>query len=86
MEERMACPTFEISRGSLNRGTIWIESVEDLPSAVELMNECARERPGLYFVFNLHEGRALATTDTSKAQAANASLLSFASPSDDWML
>ena len=82
----MSVPTFDIFHGSLNNGAIWIESAESLDFAVQLMNECAIKRPGPYFVFNLHERKVLATTDTSKAEVANASLLSFASPSDDWML
>ena len=73
----MPVPTFDIFRGSLNNGALWIESAGGLTSAVKLMNECARVRPGPYFVFDFWAYKVLATTDTSpkQKQAAKASRL-----------
>jgi len=62
----MSVPTFDIFHGSLNNGALWIESADGLTSAVELMNESARKRPGVYFVFDLHHQEILATVDSSR--------------------
>jgi hypothetical protein len=62
----MFVPTFDIFHGSLNNGAIWIESADGLTSAVELMNECARKRPGAYFVFDLYHQKILASVDSSR--------------------
>jgi hypothetical protein len=61
----MSIPTFDIFRGSLNNGALWIKSADGLSSAVELMNECARVRPGRYFVLDFQASKVLATVDTS---------------------
>ena len=61
----MFVPTLDIFRGSLNNGALWIKSADGLASAVNLMNECARVRPGPYFVFDFWAYKILASTDTS---------------------
>jgi hypothetical protein len=48
----MSVPTFDIFRGSLKNGALWVESVDGLTSAVELMKKRAKSRPGPYFVFD----------------------------------
>jgi hypothetical protein len=61
----MFVPTFDIFRGSLNNGAVWIESADGLTYALKLMKECAKSRPGRYFVFDVQSHKVLATTDTS---------------------
>src|SRR6478736_1682792 len=65
LEGHMSVPTFDIFRGSLNNGAIRIESADALSSAVKLMKECAKSRPGSYFVFDVRNHKTLASTDTS---------------------
>jgi hypothetical protein len=59
----MSVPTFDIFRGSLKNGALWVESVDGLTSAVELMKKRAKSRPGPYFVFDFWA--------IAKVQAAN---------------
>jgi len=61
----MSVPTFDIFRGSLDIGALWIESVDGLTSAVKLMKKRAKSRPGPYFVFDFLAYKVLASTDTS---------------------
>ena len=62
----MSVPTLDVFRGSLKDGAIWIESADGLPAAVELMNGCAKSRPGRYFVFDIRNQKVLATTDSNQ--------------------
>ena len=48
----MTVPTVDIFRGALSSADVLsIEAVEGLGAAKQRMDELAREKPGLYFVF-----------------------------------
>jgi hypothetical protein len=61
----MLAPTFEIFRGSLNSGALWIESVEGLEAATQRMYQLSVNRPGRYFVFDYQKQKVVASIDTS---------------------
>jgi len=48
----MSVPIFDIFRGSLNNGALWIESSEGLGAAAQRMLQLSAIRPGPYFVFD----------------------------------
>jgi hypothetical protein len=52
--------------GLLNKDAMWIESVQGLGAANDLMKELAAKRPGPYFVFDAISHKILAQTDTSQ--------------------
>jgi hypothetical protein len=61
----MPVPTFDIFRGSLNNGALWMESAEGLGAATQRMLQFSAIRPGRYFVFDVQAHKVLASTDTS---------------------
>jgi len=61
----MSIPTFDIFRGSLNNGALWIESVEGLSAATQRMFQLSVIQPAPYFVFDYKQHKVLASTDTS---------------------
>ena len=61
----MTYPTFDIFRGSLNNGALWMESAEGLGAATQRMLQFSAIRPGRYFVFDVQTHKVLASTDTS---------------------
>jgi hypothetical protein len=64
----MDVPTFDVFSGSLQKGAIWIKSADGFDSAVTLMNEFARKRPGAYFVFDVYHHKILASVDSSRKE------------------
>lgn len=44
-------PTYEILSGRVDINAVWIETVEGLGNAYELMTKIAAETPGPYFIF-----------------------------------
>jgi len=58
-------PTFDIFRGSLKNGALWLESIEGLGAATRRMFQFSVIRPGPYFVFDYKQHKVLASTDTS---------------------
>lgn len=44
-------PTYEIFSGRVDKNAVWIETVEGLGNAYELMTKIAAETPGPYFIF-----------------------------------
>lgn len=61
----MNSPTFDVFRGSLENGALWIESIEGLGAATQRMFQLSVLRPGAYFVFDCEKHKVLASTDTS---------------------
>jgi hypothetical protein len=66
LEVDMDVPTFDVFSGSLAKGALWIRSTDGFGNAISLMNECAKKRPGAYFVFDLHHHKILASVDSSR--------------------
>jgi hypothetical protein len=65
MEGHMNSPTFDVFRGSLEYGALWIESIEGLGAATQRMFQLSVLRPGTYFVFDCENHKVVASTDTS---------------------
>ena len=61
----MQVPTFDIFYGSpRNKQAIWLETVEGLGMAYELMKEIAAQSPGHYFIFDRRTHTILGSTNT----------------------
>jgi hypothetical protein len=44
-------PAYEVFSGRVDKKAVWIETVEGLGNAYELMTKIAAETPGPYFIF-----------------------------------
>jgi hypothetical protein len=51
MPAPLPLPTFEIFSGRVDKNAIWIETIEGIGNAYELMTKIAAETPGPYFIF-----------------------------------
>jgi len=47
---------------------MWVESVEELETAVDRTNEIATERPGKYFIFSPCSKEVVASIDTTEQE------------------
>jgi hypothetical protein len=47
----MPVPAYDIFSGRVDKSAVWIETVEGLGNAYELMTKIAAETPGPYFIF-----------------------------------
>jgi len=61
----MPVPTYDIFAGRVDRDAIWIEAVEGLGNAYELMTKIAAKTPGQYFVFCPRTHTVRGSIDTS---------------------
>ena len=61
----MPVPTFDIFSGRVDKNAIWIEAVEGLGNAYELMTKLAAQTPGPYFVFCTRTHTVRGSIDTS---------------------
>jgi CheY-like chemotaxis protein len=63
----MRVPMFEVFSGHFASGfAVWIETVEGLGNAADLMKNLAAENPGPYFVFSTEKRMVMAAIDTSR--------------------
>ena len=54
--------TFDIFLGE--HDAVWLECIEGLDAAAQRMNDIAIEKPGMYFVLDLHDHFVVAKMDT----------------------
>ena len=59
-------PTFDIFADAPEKDPVWVEAVQELPSARERMEQIAQKTPGQYFVFFTGSHSILARTETFK--------------------
>lgn len=64
---------FDISLGRVDKGIIWVETVEGFGHAYELMTKLAAKDPGPYFIISqgTHITRGSINTSNSKAQTSS---------------
>lgn len=61
-------PTYDIFRGAIGSGEeVWLEAVCGLLKAQRRMEQLAKTKPGLYFLFNLHDHIIVSSVDTRTA-------------------
>jgi len=58
-------PAYDIFSGRVDKKAVWIETVEGLGNAYELMTKIAAETPGLYFIFCSRTGTVCGSINTS---------------------
>jgi hypothetical protein len=66
----MRVRAFDIVSGSVDRGIFWIDSIEGLDAAKQRVDMIAADRPGKYFVFDVHENLVLYSVDTTANEDA----------------
>lgn len=64
----MPVPTYDIFAGRVDKDATWIEAVEGLGNAYELMTRIAAETPGPYFVFCSRTHRICGSINTSQPE------------------
>jgi len=57
--------TFDIFSGRVDRGAVWVETVQGFGNAYELMTKLAAEIPGPYFIISQRTGHLRGSIDTS---------------------
>jgi len=63
--------TFDIFQSSGNKNDVqWLECIEGLDAARDRMYEIAAQRPGMYYVLNLHARLLVAKADTRSLASA----------------
>lgn len=59
-------PTYDIFRGAIGSGEeVWLEAVSGLLKAHNRMEQIAAAKPGMYFLFNVHDNVVVASADTT---------------------
>jgi len=58
-------PVFDIFSGTPAEKTLWVESVEGLPSARERLKQISAAKPGKYFLFSAESNTVVIAVDTS---------------------
>ena len=65
---------FDIFSGRVDKDAVWVETVEGLGNAYELMTKVAAEAPGPYFIVSRKTHTIRGSINTSKPQTSTPSV------------
>ena len=67
----MSTPSLDIFRKDVRGNPVWIDSVEDLETARQRLNQLVSALPGDYFVFDQRTNRIVASVIRLASEAIN---------------
>lgn len=70
----MKGPPFYIYSGAPGEDAFWLETLEDLSSASERLDQIAAQKPGTYFIFSIQANAIVAWTNIPERPAVRSEL------------